>query len=154
MRVSSINANNFYPNFSAKKYSGDIYPAKRNDLSRAEKITICALSAAAVGVGLATIALTKKNSDKAKSFIKKQKFFFNKKMQNVQKKQDPIVKMLKGKRDSVAVNDYKAYITKKKMNSLNQKVLNNQINMDDPKILKHIVRNKINMERNVMNLLT
>jgi cell division protein FtsL len=42
-------------NFEKKQYTGNISPAKTNNLSRADKITLCALSAAAVGIGIAFV---------------------------------------------------------------------------------------------------
>ena len=153
MRVNSISAKNSYPIFHAKKHSSDVFAAKRDNLSRGEKITIFATSAVAVGLGIAAIALTKKNKTSS-TFLKKQKMLLEKKIKKSSLKQDPAVKMLKGKRDINAVNDYKAYITKKKIESLNQKVLNNKINLDDPKVLKHVIKNKLNMEREVISLLS
>ena len=153
MRINAVSANNFHVNFEKKQYSGNISPARRNDMSRAEKITLFAVSAVAVGIGIASIALTKKSKTSLLDTLKEQGNTIAKNYRKKHPKQDPAVKMLKGKRDITAVNDYTAYVTKKKIASLNQKVLNNEINLNDPKVYKHIIKNKLDMERQVANLL-
>lgn len=146
MRINTINATNHMPNFKAVKYTGNITPAFRTDLSRGEKISICAVSSAVLGLTVASMAIIKKSGKTPIKFLKRQKNLLLNKLQKSHHKQDPVVKMLKGRRDASAVKDYQIYMAKKKIASLDKKVLNNQINMT-PEAHKHIVKNKIALER-------
>ena len=92
MRINSIGIS--YHNFCRKKYVGNISTTQDKKLSRSEKITICALSAAAVGIGIATIAIAKKTNP-IKNLNKKKEILI-KKYRKKHPKQDPVVKMLKG----------------------------------------------------------
>ena len=147
MRVNSINRFNYAPNFKSVKYTGNITPAFRTDLSRGEKIAICAASSAALGLAIASVAITKKQGKNPIKLLQIQKNKIIKKFQKEHPKKDKLTKILKNRRDESAITDYKIFQAQKKISSLNQKILNNEININDPNVRKNIVRNKVRLER-------
>jgi cell division protein FtsL len=147
MRINSIKANNCVPNFKAKPYTGSIAPSFRTDFSRGEKIAICALTSAVVGVAIASIAITKKSGKNPIKLMQIQKDKFTKKFHKAHPKQDRLTKILKGRRDETAVVDYQIFQAQKKIASLDKKILNNEINISNPNIRQKLVKNKVELER-------
>lgn len=143
MRITPIANSSYSPNFRACHYTEGIIASRRTDLSRGEKISICAAASAITAMAIGTIAVSTKNH---KSPIKLLKNQLNK-IRKTHPKKDPIVKKLKGQRDAQAVENYKKMLAKKKVSSLEHKFLNGEIKNKDTNALNHIVSNKTKLER-------
>lgn len=143
MRITPIANNSYNQNFRASQYTANIIPSRRTDLSRGEKISICATSLALSGMAIGLIALTKKCKKNPIEIFKNQLA----KLQKKHPKKDPIVKKLKGQRGVDAVAEYNKMLAKKKVTSLEQKFVNGEIKNKGPKELNYIVRNKTRLER-------
>lgn len=132
--------------FQAKKYTGNIISGA-NDLTRGEKFSIGALSVASIGIGIATIAISKKCQKSPLEILKNQAKTLLEIFQKKHPKKDPLKKLLKNRRDAQAVKDYQVYMAKQKIKSLEHKFLNNEITIKDKKAYEHIVKNKLALER-------
>ena len=147
MRVNAINPNTYALSYKAAKYTGNITPSFRTDLSRGEKISICAVTSAALALAIASIAITKKSGKNPIKLLKIQKDKVTKKFHKAHPPKDRLTKLLKNRRDENAFIDYKVFQAQKKISSLDKKILNNEINISDPSVRQKIVKNKVDLER-------
>lgn len=143
MRITPIAKNSYYTKFCAGNYTASIIPSRRTDLSRGEKISICAAASAVTAIAIGTIAVSKKCNKNPLEILKNQ---INK-IRKTHPKKDPIVKKLKGQRDAQAVINYEKLMAKKKISSLEQKFLRGEIKNKNSHQLNYIINNKTKLER-------
>lgn len=100
----------------------------------------------AIGITAAAIMVLKENKI---NLIKLVKEGFNKLSKNLSDKppKSEIIKILDGKRDNEGVKLYNAFISKKKQNSLTDKILNGTLNVKSSKAYKYIAENSAELQR-------
>ncbi len=70
--------------------------------------------------------------------------YLNRKLDTVQL-EEPILQILDGQRDILAVQKYKQFIAQKKLNSLKNKLVNCEIQINTPKVYEHIKNNQMKL---------
>lgn len=70
--------------------------------------------------------------------------YLNRKLDTVQL-EEPIFQILNGQRDILAVQKYKQFIAQKKLNSLKNKLVNCEIQINTPKVYEHIKNNQMKL---------